>query len=222
MTPGERLADIQSRIRRAEIRSGRSEGVVALTAVSKTVTADRLHAMLAAGQRRFGENRVQETREKWPPLRAAYPDLILHLIGPLQSNKVADAVELFDVIEVVDRDKIADALAREMAAQGRRPQLYVQVNIGEEQQKAGIQPCDTQNFVQRCRDVYGLDITGLMCIPPHDADPSSYFADLRQMAEVTGVADLSIGMSEDFECAISFGATRVRIGSALFGARKNI
>ncbi|MFT4079333.1 YggS family pyridoxal phosphate-dependent enzyme [Rhodomicrobium sp.] len=221
MTPGERLANIQSRIRRAEIESGRVEGSVALTAVSKTVTADRLQAMLVAGQRRFGENRVQEAREKWPALRTTYPDLILHLIGPLQSNKVADAVELFDVIEVVDRDKIAGALAREMKMQDRYPRLYVQVNIGEEEQKTGVQPCDALNFVRRCRDIHGLDITGLMCIPPHGADPSPYFAALREISQGVGVEELSVGMSEDFERAISFGSTKVRVGSALFGVRSS-
>ena len=190
-----------------------------LVAVSKTQPAARVEAALAACHRRFGENRVQEAHAKWPALRARYPDLALHLIGPLQTNKARDAIQLFDVIETVDREHLAAALAREMARLDRRPRCLIQVNTGEEPQKAGIAPGDADAFVARCREVHGLAIDGLMCIPPVDDDPALHFALLRTIAERHGLAVLSMGMSADFELAIRYGATHVRVGTAVFGAR---
>ena len=190
-----------------------------LIAVSKTFDADAILAVLESGQRLFGENRVQEAQGKWPDLRADYPDIELHLIGPLQSNKAADAVALFDAIHSVDREKIAAALAKEMKAQGRTLKLYVQVNTGEEAQKVGIAPQDAVAFVERCRNVHGLTITGLMCIPPADENPGPHFALLRKLAAEAHVPGLSMGMSGDFKTAIQFGATHVRVGSAIFGGR---
>lgn len=175
--------------------------------------------MLEAGQRIFGENRVQEAMEKWPPLREKYPGVELHLIGPLQSNKAEDAVRLFDVIETVDRDKIARALATEMAKTGRRPRLYVQINTGAEPQKAGVPPQDADAFIAACRNEHGLEISGLMCIPPHDEMASPHFALLNKIGARNGVKILSMGMSADFELAIQLGATHVRVGSAIFGTR---
>ena len=174
---------------------------------------------IGLGQRRFGENRVQEAKAKWPALKERHPDLELHLIGPLQSNKVRDAVQLFDVIHSVDRPKIAAALAEEMKRAGKRPRLLVQVNTGEEPQKAGVLPGETDAFVARCRDEYGLAIEGLMCIPPLDEEPAMHFALLAKIAARLGLKELSMGMSGDFEKAIAFGATYVRIGTAIFGAR---
>jgi pyridoxal phosphate enzyme (YggS family) len=167
----------------------------------------------------FGENRVQEAESKWPALKAEFPDIELHLIGPLQSNKAKQAVALFDVIETVDRDKIAAELAKEIARQGRVPRLYVQVNTGSESQKAGIEPVETVAFVARCRDVHGLSIDGLMCIPPADENPGPHFALLEKLAREAGVGKLSMGMSADYELAVAFGATSVRVGSAIFGSR---
>ncbi|ASY58669.1 MULTISPECIES: YggS family pyridoxal phosphate-dependent enzyme [Sinorhizobium] len=215
----ERLNDVLSRIRMSEKAAKRAEGVVMLVAVSKTFEADAIRPAIAAGQRVFGENRVQEAQGKWPELKAETPDIELHLIGPLQSNKAADAVALFDVIETIDREKIARAVAAEMERQGRRPRLYVQVNTGLEPQKAGIAPEDTVAFVDLCRAELGLDVEGLMCIPPIDENPGPHFALLAKLAARCGLTRLSMGMSGDFETAISFGATSVRVGSAIFGRR---
>ncbi|MBB5754119.1 YggS family pyridoxal phosphate-dependent enzyme [Prosthecomicrobium pneumaticum] len=213
------LGEVRARIEAAERAAGRPAGAVTLVAVSKTYEAEAIRPVIAAGQRVFGENRVQEAAGKWPALRAEHPDLDLHLIGPLQSNKAADAVRLFDAIHTVDRDKIAVALAAEMARQGRRPRLFVQVNTGLESQKAGIDPREAVAFVARCRDAHGLSIEGLMAIPPADEAPAPHFALLKKLAGEAGVAALSMGMSGDFETAIAFGATHVRVGSAIFGAR---
>jgi hypothetical protein len=215
----ERLAEVRDHIAAAERQAKRAAGSVQLVAVSKTFEADTVRLAIAAGQRVFGENRVQESQGKWPALKAETPGIELHLIGPLQSNKAADAVELFDVIETVDREKIARALADEMKRRGRSPRLYVQVNTGLEPQKAGIGPDDTVAFVQLCRDELGLQIEGLMCIPPAEENPGPHFALLRQLAEKSGLEKLSMGMSGDYETAIAFGATGVRVGSAIFGAR---
>jgi pyridoxal phosphate enzyme (YggS family) len=195
-------------------------GSVALVAVSKRQPDARIDAALAAGQRIFGENRVQEATGRWAPRRTDYPDLTLHLIGPLQTNKAGDAVALFDVIEVVDRPKLARALAAEMIRQNRRLACYIQVNTGEEPQKAGIAPADADAFITQCRDEFGLDVVGLMCIPPVDEEAAMHFALLQTIARRNGLSRLSMGMSDDFEEAIAFGATSVRVGSAIFGARE--
>ena len=215
----QRLGDAMVRIERARRRFGPPPERVQLIAVSKTVAAQAIVPFLAAGQRVFGENRVQEADGKWPGLRASYDGIELHLIGPLQTNKVRDAVRLFDVIETLDRERLAVALAAEMAKQGRRPALFVQVNIGGEAQKAGIAPDEAVAFVARCRTLHGLTIRGLMCIPPDGEPPGPYFAYLAQLASAAGVPELSMGMSGDFEAAIAMGATAVRLGTALFGAR---
>jgi pyridoxal phosphate enzyme (YggS family) len=217
-TAAQRLADIKSRMERA---AGRLEGgaPAELVAVSKTFDAERIVPVIEAGQRRFGENRVQEAQGKWPALKSAYPDIVLHLIGPLQTNKAGDAVALFDVIESVDRDKLAKILASEMEKQNRNLPCFVQVNIGGEEQKAGVAISETVELVGRCRDQYGLDVVGLMCIPPLEDAPGPYFAQLARLAKEAGVSQLSMGMSSDFETAIVMGATEVRVGSALFGAR---
>ncbi len=219
MSVEERLEDVKARIARAEKTAGRPAGDVMLVAVSKTFGADDIRPVIAAGQRVFGENRVQESQGKWPQLKAETGDLVLHLIGPLQSNKAADAVALFDAIETVDREKIARALAEEMARQGKAPKLYVQVNTGLEPQKAGIAPKETSAFVDFCRKDLGLSIEGLMCIPPADENPGPHFALLAKLAKECGVEKLSMGMSGDFETAVEFGASSVRVGSAIFGAR---
>jgi pyridoxal phosphate enzyme (YggS family) len=216
--PG-RLAEIRERIRTAERTAGRAPGSVRLIAVSKTFEPEEIRPVIAAGQRVFGENRVQEAKAKWPGLRAEFPDIELHLIGPLQSNKAADAVALFDAIHTVDRDKIAGAIAAEMKRQRRNPRLFVQVNTGAEPQKAGVLPEETDAFVERCRTVHGLVIDGLMAIPPADENPGPHFALLARIARRLGLASLSMGMSGDFETAIAFGATDVRVGSAIFGVR---
>lgn len=210
---------ILSRLAEAAKQSGRAPDAVTLVAISKKQPDERIDAMLAAGQRVFGENRVQEAQGRWADRRAAYPDLELRLVGPLQTNKAEDAVALFDVIETLDRDKLAQHLAKAMDKLDRRPRLYVQVNTGEEAQKAGIAPQDTAAFVARCRSDYGLEIEGLMCIPPVDEPASLHFALLARLAEQAGVEALSMGMSADFELAARLGATSVRVGSALFGAR---
>ena len=215
----ERLEIIKSRIERARRRFGPPPERVELVAVSKTFSADEIAPFLAAGQRVFGENRVQEAKAKWPGLREAYPDVVLHLIGPLQTNKVREAVALFDVIETVDREKLASALSAEMARAGRRLPCFVQVNIGEEPQKSGVAPAGAVAFVERCRSEHGLDVVGLMCIPPDGAPPGPYFARLAQLGRLARVECLSMGMSGDFEVAVGMGATHVRVGSALFGAR---
>ncbi|MCJ8508455.1 YggS family pyridoxal phosphate-dependent enzyme [Rhizobium lemnae] len=219
MTVEERLQDVKQKISMAERDAGRAEASVTLVAVSKTFDADAIRPVISAGQRVFGENRVQESEGKWPQLKAETPGIELHLIGPLQSNKAADAVALFDVIETIDREKIARAVATEMQKQGKTVRLYVQVNIGMEPQKAGIEPKQTVAFVNFCRDELKLEIEGLMCIPPAEDHPGPYFALLRKLADEAGVSKLSMGMSGDFETAIGFGATSVRVGSAIFGHR---
>ncbi|MBI0163986.1 YggS family pyridoxal phosphate-dependent enzyme [Bartonella sp. M0283] len=195
---------------------------VQLIAVSKTFGVDHIHPLLEAGQRVFGENRVQEAESKWPQLREEFPDLKLHLIGPLQSNKTKEAIQLFDVIETVDREKIAKFLQEGMSKQNRRLPCYVQVNIGEEPQKAGIAPNEAVEFVKHCKNDHHLDIIGLMCIPPVGENPGPYFALLAKLAKEAGVKKLSMGMSADYETAIAFGATSVRVGSAIFGHRPPI
>lgn len=195
---------------------------VTLVAVSKTYGASDILPVLKLGQSAFGENRVQEAKEKWPDLRKNYPNVELHLIGPLQSNKAADAVSLFDIIQTVDREKIAIALGKEVAKQGRNLKFYVQVNIGHEPQKAGIAPEAADQFIVDCKQKYGLNVVGLMCIPPHDQDPRAYFKSLAEIATRNGLKELSMGMSGDFEIAISAGATVVRVGSAIFGARQKV
>ena len=210
------LAEIQGRITAAEARAGRPAGSVTLVAVSKTQPWEHIAPVLDAGQKVFGENRVQEAMERWSGRRAG---LELRLIGPLQTNKVREAVDFFDVIETVDREKLARRLADEIQRVGKAPRLYVQVNTGEEPQKAGVAPGEADAFIAACRKTFGLAVEGLMCIPPFDADPAPHFALLRAVAERNGVARLSMGMSDDFEIAIAEGATSVRVGSALFGAR---
>lgn len=219
MTIADALTRIRSDMSRAARAAGRDPSTIELIAVSKTFPAEDVVAAIAAGQRVFGENRVQEAAAKFPALRPGCPDLQLHLIGPLQSNKAREAVALFDVIHSVDRDKIAGALAGEMRAQGRTPRLFVQVNTGREEQKAGIAPDEVEAFLDRCRSVHGLVISGLMCIPPVDDNPAPHFALLDEMCRRFGLAGRSMGMSSDFEMAIAHGATHVRVGSAIFGAR---
>jgi pyridoxal phosphate enzyme (YggS family) len=218
--PAGRLAEVVAAIGRAAARSGRDARDVRLVAVTKTYGAGAIEPVLQAGQRDFGENRVQEAQGKWPPLRDRYPDLRLHLIGPLQTNKVRDAVALFDSIHSVDRDKLAAELGKEVRRQGRELALFVQVNTGEEPQKAGVAPGEAAEFVRRCEEVHGLDVKGLMCIPPAEADPGPHFAMLRRLGDEIGLRSLSMGMSGDFEAAIAHGATHVRVGSAIFGARQ--
>jgi hypothetical protein len=213
------LAQVKGRIAEAARAAGRDPAAVTLVAVSKTHGADRVRELLIVGQRVFGENRVQEAQEKFPALKAEYPDLELHLIGPLQTNKARDAVVLFDVIQSVDRDRLAASLAKEMEKAGKRPACFIQVNTGEEPQKAGVLPADVDAFVATCRDTYKLPVVGLMCIPPVDEEPALHFALLTKMAARNGLARVSMGMSADYETAVKLGATHVRVGSALFGAR---
>ena len=213
------LNDVRQRIADAADRAERGSSSVTLVAVSKTFGPDAILPVLEAGHRVFGENRVQEAQSKWPALKKQFPDCELHLIGPLQSNKAGDAVELFDVIETIDRPKIARAIAKEIARQGRQPKLFVQVNTGAEPQKAGVLPDEADAFVSSCRDEIGLEIAGLMCIPPFDEEPSLHFALLAKLAARNGLSLISMGMSSDFETAIEFGATHVRVGSAIFGQR---
>jgi PLP dependent protein len=220
MTAGaDRLAEIRQHIAAAARAAGRDPASVTLVAVSKTHGDDRVREFLDAGQRVFGENRVQEAEGKFPALKAAYPDLKLHLIGPLQTNKAREAVALFDVIQSVDRERLAATLAKEMTRTGRRPDCYIQVNTGEEPQKAGVLPAELDDFVATCRDTHRLPITGLMCIPPVDEEPALHFALLAKMAARNGLAAISMGMSADYETAIRLGATHVRVGTALFGSR---
>lgn len=214
-----RLAAVRAEIASAEEENDRPAGSVTLVAVSKTFDAAAIRPAIDAGQRVFGENRVQEAQAKWPALKAEFADIELRLIGPLQSNKARDAVALFDVIETVDRDKIAAELAKEIARQERRPRLYVQVNTGSEPQKAGLDPREAVAFVRRCRDTHGLAVEGLMCIPPVEDNPGPHFALLDKLAGEAGLDRLSMGMSADFRLAIAFGATSVRVGSAIFGTR---
>lgn len=215
----EQLATVKHKIGAAEREANRPAGAARLVAVSKTFDAEHIRPVIEAGQRIFGENRVQEAQGKWPELKAEFPDIELHLIGPLQSNKAKEAVALFDVIETVDREKIAAELAKEIERQGRTPKLYVQVNTGSEPQKAGIEPREAVEFVKRCRDVHGLTIEGLMCIPPADENPGPHFALLEKLSREASVEKLSMGMSADYELAVAFGATSVRVGSAIFGTR---
>jgi PLP dependent protein len=214
-----RLADVQRRIAAAAKAAARDPDSVHLVAVTKTFDAEHILPVIEAGHRRFGENRVQEAQGKWPALRARFPDIELHLIGPLQSNKVKEAVGLFDAIHSVDRPKIARAIGAEMAVQGRPLQLFIQVNTGEEPQKAGVMPKETGSLLRLCRDELNLPIAGLMCIPPLDEEASIHFAFLAKLAKELGLAGLSMGMSADFETAIAFGATHVRVGSEIFGTR---
>lgn len=215
----ENLRIVNERIAAAARAAGRSPDDIHLVAVSKVFPASAIAPVLAAGQRIFGENRVQEAAQKWPQLRESHPDIELHLIGPLQSNKAEDAVRIFDVIETVDRPKIAAALARAIRKTGKTPHLLVQVNTGEEPQKAGIKPAETGAFLQSCREDYGLQIEGLMCIPPVNEEAALHFALLGKLARENGLDMLSMGMSADYETAIALGATHVRVGSAIFGAR---
>lgn len=213
------LADVKRRIADAAKAASRNPADVTLVAVSKTHGAERVRELLAAGHRIFGENRVQEAQEKFPALKSEYPNLELHLIGPLQTNKARDAVALFDVIQSVDRERLAATLAKEMARAGRRLPCFVQVNTGEEPQKAGVLPADVHAFVATCRDAHKLPVIGLMCIPPVDEEPALHFALLAKLAARNGLPKVSMGMSADYETAVRLGATHVRVGSALFGAR---
>lgn len=215
----ENLNIIHDRIVAAASASSRAPADITLIAVSKTKPAEAVEAAIAAGHRVFGENRVQEGVQKFTSLRGRYEDLELHLIGPLQTNKVAEAVAFFDVIQTVDRPKLAAALAKEGAKQGRLPKLYIQVNVGSEPQKAGILPQEACAFYKECCETYGLKIDGLMCLPPHGQDPAPYFALLKDLADELAVPCISMGMSGDFECAIEKGATQIRVGTALFGTR---
>jgi len=214
-----RLAEVHERIARAARDCGRDPAEVTLVCVSKTFPADDILPALEAGERTFGENRVQEAQGKWPGLRERFPGLDVHLIGPLQSNKAEDAVALFDSIETVDRPKIAAALAKAIDKLGRHPRLFAQINTGAEPQKAGVLPEDADAFLAACRNEHGLEISGLMCIPPVDDQASPHFALLAKIAARNGIAALSMGMSADFELGIQLGATHVRVGSAIFGAR---
>lgn len=218
-TVAERLMQLRQRIAAAARAAGRNPAAVALVAVSKTMPESAVAEALAAGQRLFGENRVQEAKAKWPALKERFADIELHLVGPLQSNKAREAVALFDAIHTVDRPKIAAALAEEMARAGRKLKLFIEVNSGAESQKAGVLPENADAFVAECRKTYGLSIEGLMCIPPLDEAPAPHFALLAKIAKRNGLAALSMGMSADFASAIAFGATHVRIGTAIFGAR---
>jgi pyridoxal phosphate enzyme (YggS family) len=213
------LATVEQDIARACEQARRDRASVTLIAVSKTFDADAIGPVIAAGQRVFGENRVQEAKAKWPGLMPAYPGVALHLIGPLQSNKAKEAVALFDAIHSVDRPSICEALAKEINSQQRRPELFVQLNTGEEPQKAGVAPAEADAFIARCREKYGLEISGLMCIPPVNDAPAPHFALTAKIAARNGLKNLSMGMSADFTIAIQFGATHVRVGSAIFGAR---
>jgi len=214
------LAAVRRDIEDACRAAGRDPATVTLVAISKTFPASAIAEVIAAGQTVFGENRVQEAKAKWPALKAQHPGLELHLVGPLQSNKVKDALALFDAIHSVDRPSLCAALAKEVAKQGRQPQLFVEVNTGAEPQKAGVQPEQANAFLARCRDEYGLRIDGLMCIPPFDDPPAPHFALLAKIAKQNGLRFLSMGMSADFKQAIEFGATHVRVGTAIFGERQ--
>ena len=221
-SPGDaaaRLADIRRRIGKAAREAGRDPQEVTLIAVSKTFGEEAIEPLIEAGQRIFGENRVQEAAAKWPALRARHPGLELHLIGPLQTNKLDDALGLFDVFHTLDREKLALALVKAREKGKALPRLFIQVNTGEEDQKAGIVPQDADGFIARCREEWRLEIEGLMCIPPVDEEPALHFALLDKIARRNGIAKLSMGMSGDFETAVRLGATHVRVGSALFGTR---
>ncbi|MFN3890016.1 MAG: YggS family pyridoxal phosphate-dependent enzyme [Beijerinckiaceae bacterium] len=215
----DRFAKVRHEVSRAALASGRGAAEVTLVVASKTQGEKELRPLLAAGHRVFGENRVQEAIAKWPPLRAEFPDLELRLIGPLQSNKAREAVAFFDVIETIDRPRLAKAIADEIGRQGKAPRLYIEVNTGDEPQKAGISPRDADSFIRQCREEYGLVISGLMCVPPVGEQASPHFALLGQIAKRNGLADLSMGMTADYPLAIQLGATHVRIGTAIFGVR---
>lgn len=214
-----RIDAVRTKIAAAAERTGRDPGRVKLIAVSKTFDAAHIEPVIEAGMRLFGENRVQEAQRKWPELKARHRDVELHLIGPLQSNKARDAVELFDCIHTIDRPKIASAIAAEMQRQGRALKLLVQVNTGEEDQKSGVLPGEVDAFLKQCREDYGLQIDGLMCIPPLNEEPSLHFALLNKLAARNNCRELSMGMSADYESAVALGATYVRVGTAIFGAR---
>ncbi len=219
MTIQQNLSDIKTAINKAKKEAGSGAGAAHLIAVSKTRSVDEIAEALETGHRLFGENRVQEAASKWPELRSQYSDIELHLIGPLQSNKAADAVACFDVIETIDRPKIASAIAKEMKEQKKQLKLFIQVNVGEEAQKAGVLPEDLPQFLTQCREEFGLTISGLMCIPPVDEEPSPYFVLLKHLAGDNGLDEVSMGMSADFETAVQFGADYVRVGTAIFGQR---
>jgi pyridoxal phosphate enzyme (YggS family) len=213
------LEAVKARIAKAAAAAGREPRTVTLVAITKTHASERIEPALRAGHRVYGENRVQEAMAKWPGLRARYPDLELHLVGPLQTNKVPEAIGLFDVIQTVDRERLAAAIAAASDRAGRRPRCFVQVNTGEEPQKAGIAPGDADGFIEACRVKHRLDVIGLMCIPPQAEPPAPHFALLAKIAAQHGLAALSMGMSADFETAIRFGATHIRVGTAIFGSR---
>ena len=214
------LARVRGEIAAACTDAKRDPASVTLIAVSKTFGAEAIEPVIAAGQRVFGENRVQEAKAKWPPMRAAHPGIALHLIGPLQSNKAKEAVALFDAIHSVDRPSIAEALAKEIAKQNRHPTLFVEVNTGEEPQKAGVLPHEADALIKTCRETHGLTIAGLMCIPPFEEAPAPHFALAAKIAARNGLSQLSMWMSADFATAIAFGATHVRVGTAIFGGRQ--
>ena len=215
----EALNDVKTRVAKTARDHGRNTADVTVIAVTKTYGAERILPVIQSGHRDFGENRVQEAEEKWPSLKAETPDLRLHLIGALQTNKVEQAVALFDVIHSLDRPKLAEKLAAEMRAQNRELPCFIQVNTGREAQKAGLDPADVEAFVRECRETWKLNILGLMCIPPVNEEPSLHFAFLRELATRNGLSQLSMGMSDDYEMAVTFGATYVRVGSAIFGPR---
>jgi pyridoxal phosphate enzyme (YggS family) len=221
MNAADGLVAVRADIARACREAGRDPAGVTLVAVAKTFDAAAIEPVIAAGQRVFGENRVQEAKAKWPPLQAGHGGIELHLVGSLQSNKAREAVALFDAIHSVDRPSLAEALAKEIAKQGRQPLLFAEINTGSEPQKAGVQPQDADAFLGACRETYGLAIAGLMCIPPADEPPAPHFALTAKIARRNGLALLSMGMSADFPAAIAFGATHVRVGTAIFGGRGN-
>ncbi|HEY1363197.1 MAG TPA: YggS family pyridoxal phosphate-dependent enzyme [Xanthobacteraceae bacterium] len=213
------LARVRAEIARACAQAGRAPGSVTLVAISKTFAADAIEPVIAAGQRVFGENRVQEAKAKWPALKERHPGIELHLVGPLQSNKTREAVALFDAIHSIDRPSLCEALAKEIARQGRAPILFVEINTGAEPQKSGVLPQAADAFLRDCRERYGLAIAGLMCIPPAEEAPAPHFALTAKIARRNGLALLSMGMSADFALAIELGATHVRVGTAIFGQR---
>ena len=214
------LGKVNASLRDAEMQAGKAAGSVTLVAISKTHSPKNIQCALASGHSSFGENRVQEALEKWPALRENHDDIQLHLVGALQSNKARLAVGLFDVIETLDRLKVARALAKNMDSLGCRPECFVQVNTGNEPQKAGVSPQDADNLIKSCRDEFGLPVTGLMCIPPMGEEPSPHFVFLAQIAQRNGLKKLSMGMSADYKVAVRFGATHVRVGTAIFGERQ--